>query len=168
MGADRIGHGVQAVLDEPTMQMMKDAGVTVEICGVCNIQSIPINTQGLAIHPIQQFIDRGIKVSLSTDNDALCGSNITKEYNQFLLTGHSNFMNWNTVKQSARDGIDAAFISDADKVSAKNILESRINQIQRMVEDVANEYEQKANRPVRVGVLDVFGAKHKDIASKTN
>ena len=96
--------------------------------------------------------------------DGITIANITKEYNQFLLTGHSNFMNWNTVKQSARDGIDAAFISDADKVSAKNILESRINQIQRMVEDVANEYEQKANRPVRVGVLDVFGAKHKGIA----
>ena len=172
MGADRIGHGVQAVLDEATMQMMKDAGVTVEICGVCNIQSIPINTEGLAIHPIQQFIDRGIKVSLCTDNDAICGSNITKEYNQFLLTGHSNFMNWNNVKQSARDGIEAAFIPESAKIEARTILEYRINQIQNMLNEVTGQYDgitsietKMANgRAVRVGVLDVFGKKHKGIA----
>jgi adenosine deaminase len=144
MGADRIGHGVQAVLDEPTMQMMKDAGVTVEICGVCNIQSIPINTEGLPIHPIQQFIDKGIKVSLCTDNDAICGSNITKEYNQFLLTGHSSFMNWNNVKQSARDGIEAAFIPEAEKVEARQVLESRINQIQKLHDEVLGKAEAQA------------------------
>lgn len=146
MGVDRIGHGVQAVLDEPTMQMMKDADVTVEICGVCNIQSIPINTEGLPIHPIQQFIDRGIKVSLCTDNDAICGSNITKEYNQFLLTGHSNFMNWNNVKQSARDGIEAAFIPEADKAKARTILENRINQIQKLQDEVYG----KAKAQIRI------------------
>lgn len=172
MGADRIGHGVQAVLDDTTMQMMKDADVTVEICGVCNIQSIPINTEGLAIHPIQQFIDRGIKVSLCTDNDAICGSNITKEYNQFLLTGHSNFMNWNNVKQSARDGIEAAFIPESAKVEARNMLEDRINQIQNMLNEVAGQYDgitsietkMADGRAVRVGVLDVFGEKHRGIA----
>ena len=136
MGVDRVGHGVQAVLNPETMQKMKDSGITVEICGVCNVQSIPINTRGLAMHPIQEFIDKGIHLSLCTDNDAICGSNVSKEYMQFLMTGHSNFMDWNNVKQSARDGIRSAFISEADKVTATQTLETRINQIQGLLTEV--------------------------------
>lgn len=136
MGVDRVGHGVQAVLNPETMQKMKDSGITVEICGVCNVQSIPINTKGLAMHPIQEFIDKGIHLSLCTDNDAICGSNVSKEYMQFLMTGHSNFMDWNNVKQSARDGIRSAFISEADKVAATQTLETRINQIQGLLTEV--------------------------------
>lgn len=135
MGVNRIGHGIQAVLSPATMQKVADAGVTVEICGVCNVSSIPINTQGLAKHPIQEFIDKGIPVTISTDNDAICGTNVSKEYMQFLLTGHDSFMNWNNVKQTVRQGIKSSFISNADKIDANKILEERINKIQKLVED---------------------------------
>ncbi|MEI8390842.1 MAG: hypothetical protein WCG23_13270, partial [bacterium] len=52
MGADRIGHGVQAIKDPVTMEFLKKSGATVEICGVCNVSSIPVNTKGLQLHPI--------------------------------------------------------------------------------------------------------------------
>ena len=135
MGVDRIGHWVQAITNPETMQKLRDSGITVEICGVCNIQSIPINTEWLLQHPIDKFIDNQIPVTICTDNDAICGTNVSKEYLQFLLTGHSNFMDWNNVKQSARDGIQSAFISKSDKINTTQILEDRINQIQKLVDD---------------------------------
>ena len=135
MWVDRIGHWVQAITNPETLQKLKDSGVTVEICGVCNIQSIPVNTQWLQQHPLNSFVDYGIPITLCTDNDAICGTNISKEYLQFLLTWHNNFMDWNAVKQSARDGIQSAFISETDKIDAFRILEDRINQIQKLVDE---------------------------------
>ncbi len=136
LGADRIGHGVQAVLSEDTMDKLKKSGATVEICGVCNIQSIPINAQGHEKHPIEHFIRNEIPVTICTDNDAICGTNITKEYLQFLLTGHSGMMNWNNIKQTARQGLESAFLSKSDKKEAFKIMEERINKIQKLYEEI--------------------------------
>ena len=141
MGVDRIGHGVQAVTNPKTMQKLKESGVTVEICGVCNIESVPANTEGLDLHPIDKFIEYGIPVTICTDNNAICSTDVSKEYLQFLLTGHGNFMDWNAVKQSARDGINSAFIPEAEKQEAITIMEEKINQIQNLVNSVANQYK---------------------------
>lgn len=133
MGADRIGHGVQAVSDLETLDRLEKSGATVEICGVCNISSIPLNTRGMAIHPVQEFINRDIPITICTDNDAICGTNITKEYAQFLLTGHNELMNWNNVKEAARNGVKSSFISDRDKKEALDVFDKRIRIIERLV-----------------------------------
>lgn len=148
-GADRVGHGVQSVLNATTLNTLKQSGATVEICGVCNITSIPINTRGMAIHPIQEFISRGIPVTICTDNDAICGTSITKEYAQFLFTGHSEMMNWKTVKQVAKQGIESSFISEKDKTRALDLLAARI----RVIERIAQEAMEKMDSKRGAGVL---------------
>ncbi len=133
MGANRIGHGVQAVSNLETLDHLKKSGATVEICGVCNISSIPLNTEGMAIHPVQELVNQEIPITICTDNDAICGTNITKEYAQFLLTGHSELMNWNNVKEVAKNGIKSSFISERDKEQALKIFNERIRIIERLV-----------------------------------
>lgn len=152
MGAVRIGHGIQLAKYLKEMErtnlkefnrvlnLVKEKGITVEICGVCNIQSIPINSEGMEQHAIQTFLDYGIPVTICTDNDAICGTNISKEYTQFLLTGHSNFMDWNAIKQSVRDGVDAAFITDAQKTKVKTELETRLAKVQKLYDEKTNLY----------------------------
>lgn len=135
MGVDRIGHGVQAVTDLETLDRLEKSGTTVEICGVCNISSIPLNTKGMAIHPVQEFISRDIPVTICTDNDAICGTNITKEYAQFLLTGHNQLMNWNNIKEVARNGIKSSFITDKDRSDALKVFDERIRIIERLVSE---------------------------------
>lgn len=144
MWATRIGHGIQLAkyLQETeknnseefsrVLNMIKEKWITIEICGVCNIQSIPVNSEGMEQHAIQIFLDYWIPVSICTDNDAICGTNISKEYTQFLLTGHSNFMDWNAVKQSVRNSIDSAFIPESDKIDVRFELENRIAKIQKL------------------------------------
>jgi adenosine deaminase len=141
MGANRIGHGVQAVTDPKTLELLKSSGATVEICGVCNISSIPLNTEGMAIHPVQEFIRQDIPITICTDNDAICGTNITKEYAQFQLTGHSELMNWNAVKEVARNGIESSFISDKDKAECLKIFSERIRIIERLYTEEKDQVE---------------------------
>jgi adenosine deaminase len=141
MGANRIGHGVQAVTNLDTLERLKKSGATVEICGVCNISSIPLNTKGMAIHPVQEFISKDIPITICTDNDAICGTNITKEYAEFLLTGHNGLMNWNNVKDVARNGIESSFISDKDKKEALKTFDERIRIIERLVNDTKDSLE---------------------------
>ena len=182
VGAVRIGHGIQLAkyLKEiettnpeefnRILNMVKEKGITIEICGVCNIQSIPINSAGMEQHAIQTFLDYEIPVSICTDNDAICGTNISKEYTQFLLTGHSNFMDWNAIKHSVRDGIEAAFIPEADKVEVRQELESRIAKVQKLYDEKTEGIvlDQTSSsvpltplqpKPVRIGVIDLFGKK---------
>lgn len=141
MGADRIGHGVQAVSNIETLERLKKSGATVEICGVCNISSIPLNTKGMAIHPVQEFLNREIPITICTDNDAICGTNITKEYAQFLFTGHSELMNWNAVKEVAKNGVNSSFISDKDKVEALKMFNDRVRIIERLVVEERTKVE---------------------------
>lgn len=146
MGADRIGHGVQAISNLETLDRLEKSGATVEICGVCNISSIPLNTKGMAIHPVQEFISRDIPITICTDNDAICGTNITKEYAQFLLTGHSKLMNWNNIKEVAKNGIKSSFISDKDKEQALRIFNERIRIIERIITEERDNVEIEKTR----------------------
>lgn len=135
LGADRIGHGVQAITNPEAMVVLEKSGATVEICGVCNVLSIPINTRGLAVHPVQELVARGIPVTICTDNDSICGTKIIDEYAQFLFTGHGELMNWNTVKEIARNGIKSAFISEKEKKAALEVFEFRIRKIERTLSE---------------------------------
>lgn len=139
MGVMRIGHGVQAIHDRETMDLLKKHDITVEICGCCNVNTIPVNTEGLAIHPLQEFLRRGIKVTICTDNDTICNTGITGEYGLFLLSGHGQFMNWNTIKQVAVDGIQSSFITDSEKARAMAQYAYRLREIERLYRELNNE-----------------------------
>ena len=124
--SDRIGHAVRAVDDLETLNMLKADGATVEICGVCNVLSIPVNTQHKAIHPVDELQERDIPITICTDNDAICGTNIINEYMLFLLTGHDELASWDTVVEIARHGVECSFISDADKSDALKLFDTRL------------------------------------------
>lgn len=136
MGVMRIGHGVQAVSDPETLDLLKKHDITVEICGCCNVNTIPINTEGMAIHPLQEFLRRGIKVTICTDNDTICNTGITGEYGLFLLSGHGEFMNWNTIKKVVVDGIQSSFITEDEKRRALDVYAYRIREIERLYREL--------------------------------
>lgn len=138
MGVNRIGHGVQAVHDPEVLKKLKEHDVCVEICGVCNVLSIPINTEGMAIHPIEKFIEEGIPVTICTDNDSICGTNINEEYMQFLFTGHGGLMNWTTLKEVARTGVERSFIGAAARDRALNEFSGRVRKIEKLLQEFSD------------------------------
>lgn len=138
MGADRIGHGVQAVHDPEVLQKLKEHNVCVEICGVCNVLSIPINTEGMTIHPVEKFIEEGIPVTICTDNDSICGTNITEEYMQLLFTGHGGLMNWTTLKEVARAGVERSFVGSTARIRALDEFNGRVRKIEKLLQEFSD------------------------------
>lgn len=76
-GARRIGHGVAAAKDDYTMSLMKERGVTAELCYTSNLQT---GAWKEGEYPLRKFLRYGIKATLNSDNTAVSGTNLKREY----------------------------------------------------------------------------------------
>ena len=91
--ANRIGHGTFLFSEEAIkLKTIKDRTryvqllseyianqrITIEVCPTSNLQTIP-ELNSLADHPIQQMVDNGLSVSVSTDNRLVSHTSVTRE-----------------------------------------------------------------------------------------
>jgi adenosine deaminase len=98
--ANRIGHGTFLFSQEAIkLKSIKDRKryiellsgyiahqrITIEVCPTSNLQTIP-ELDTLKNHPIQQMIDHGLSVSVSTDNRLVSHTSVTNEL--LLCTKH--------------------------------------------------------------------------------
>jgi aminodeoxyfutalosine deaminase len=78
LGAERIGHGLTAVQDKALVRFLADQSIPVEVCLTSNVCTGGIKK--LAEHPLRTYFDAGIPVSLHTDDPALFGTTLLREY----------------------------------------------------------------------------------------
>ena len=78
LGADRIRHGITAVRDPELMETLAARGIVLDVCPVSNVctRAVP----SLAEHPLPQLVDAGVACSISTDDPAMFGTDLTREY----------------------------------------------------------------------------------------
>jgi len=77
-GSRRIGHGHRVFDDKDLCEIVRDLGVTFEICLTSNVQCD--SQPSYALHPAKKMLDFGIKVTLCTDNPVIAGVTIDSEY----------------------------------------------------------------------------------------
>ena len=77
LGAERIGHGVFIKDCLDAYNVVKDKGITLEMCPTSNIQTKAIDV--FKNHPIYDFYKDGINVTVNTDNRTVSDTNMTKE-----------------------------------------------------------------------------------------
>ncbi len=75
----RIGHGISAIQDERLMDFLKEKRIPLEICPTSNLFTGRYVTQ-LAHHPIRAFFDKGLKVTVNTDDPSIFGVELVDEY----------------------------------------------------------------------------------------
>ena len=75
---ERIGHGVRAIEDPDLVDELAEAGVVLEVCPGSNV-TLGLYP-GLAAHPIAQLRERGVKVTVSTDDPPFFHTTMSKEY----------------------------------------------------------------------------------------
>ena len=75
---DRIGHGVQAIDDPALCDLIAERGIVLEVCPGSNV-FLGVYPR-LAAHPIQALRDRGVKVTVSTDDPPFFHTTMTREY----------------------------------------------------------------------------------------
>lgn len=76
--AERIGHGVAARGRPEVLALLRDRAVTIDACPTSNIFTAAL-TKGEA-HPLREFLDAGVAVTLSSDDPAFFQTSVNAEY----------------------------------------------------------------------------------------
>ena len=95
-GARRIGHGCAARCSEDCMRLLEKEQTILEMCPTSNVQTKAVPT--LSEHPIRMFFDRGIAVTVNTDNMTVSNTTLDKEY--ALLKKQFHFTDQELAKMS--------------------------------------------------------------------
>ena len=85
--SQRIQHGNGAIQDESTFRRLLDEEVVLDMCPVSNVKLKSV--LDVTKHPIREFFDAGVKVTVSTDDPTVFGNDLVHEYD--LLMTHLDF-----------------------------------------------------------------------------
>ena len=77
-GANRIGHGTRLIEDPDLTQYVNDRRIALEVCLTSNVQTKVADSY--ETHPFREYFDRGLNVTLNTDNRLMSGTTLTDEY----------------------------------------------------------------------------------------
>lgn len=119
-GARRIGHGV-AIMHEPEphalLRQMAARGILVEINLTSN--DIILGVRG-PDHPLRWYLEAGVPVALSTDDEGVARSEMTMEY---LKAVQEQGLDYATLKRMARHSLEFAFVEGASLWSGARTFE---------------------------------------------
>jgi adenosine deaminase len=129
-GARRIGHATHLIDDKALVEEVQRDDIALEICLTSNVQTRA--TPSYAAHPLREYYDRGMKVSLSTDNRLMSGVNLTDEY--MHAANHLGFT-FKELSDIAMNGITSAFVDTLTRarlsVQAVQVLTELANEVAR-------------------------------------
>lgn len=117
LGAKRIGHGVRAIEDKALLMLIKEKNIVLEVCPTSNVQTKAVSSW--ESHPVKDFIDQNVKITINTDNTAISATDITTEYENMITKYGLTMLQ---LKKLVINAIEAAFIDDEEMNRIKNII----------------------------------------------
>ena len=113
-GAVRIGHGVRVTEDSSLVDYLAEKQIPLEMCPTSNRCTKAIDD--MSLFPLRQLMEKGVKVTINTDDPAICRTNLKGEFdfvtNKYGITSSEK-------KQLLLNAVDAAFCSDEYKNELK-------------------------------------------------
>ena len=107
----RIGHGVTAIQDEKLMEELVKTQLPVEICITSNTFTKKIVKEAKD-HPIRQFFDKGMLVTVNTDDPVFFKTTLLDE----LWICHKNLkFTMEEIKKLIENSFEASFLSAEEK-----------------------------------------------------
>jgi adenosine deaminase len=120
-GARRIGHGTRLAEDADLFAYVNDFRIPIEICLTSNVQTRV--SESFSTHPLRQFFDAGLVVSLNTDNRLMSGTTMTDEF----MHAHEHLgFTWPELCTVARMGFESAFLHSAERTALVAAIEQEI------------------------------------------
>jgi adenosine deaminase len=120
----RIGHGISAIQDEELMDYLAEKQIPLEICPTSNLFTRKYVTR-LTSHPIRAFYDRGIKVTVNTDDPSVFDVDLLDEY--LNLTG-GGFFKIEEIMGLIRNGLFSTFLPAREKAAHWNAVSKIITE----------------------------------------
>lgn len=78
----RIEHGTRAIEDAKLMQYLVDEQITLDMCPTSNFKLNVV--ESVAVHPIRRMLQRGVRVTVNTDDPTYFGCTLTEELEQLV------------------------------------------------------------------------------------
>jgi adenosine deaminase len=75
---DRIGHGTRAGEDQALLDYLVEKQIPIEMCPISNLRTGVVAS--IAQHPIREFFERGLLVTVNTDDPKMFGNTLAEEY----------------------------------------------------------------------------------------
>jgi len=116
--AERIGHGLTASQDADLVQELSERQVPVEICVTSNLRTGVCSE--IAQHPVRNYFDQGLMITVNTDDPALFRTTLAREYQ--LLQEHFAFTE-EQLREVARNSFEASFLPAEKKLEFLNLLD---------------------------------------------
>src|SRR5471030_1496104 len=110
LGAERIGHGVNAIEDERLLDFLAEHRIGIESCLTSNVQTSTVHS--LAKHPLKRFLDHGILATINSDDPAVQGIDIDYEYR---VAAPQAGLSADDIYTAQRNGLTVAFLSAEEK-----------------------------------------------------
>ena len=107
--AVRIGHGIHSAEDENVLQELKDKNIYLEVCPKSNLDTKTISKYEDL--PLKAFINKGIKVSINTDDMTVSNTTLKQEYETLSKMG----FNEKELQEFAKNSIEASFTDQKTK-----------------------------------------------------
>jgi adenosine deaminase len=106
----RIGHGIRAAQDEGVMDLLRERGVTLEICPTSNLATRAVSGLPELRDVLQRFWHRGVRFTLNTDGPYLLDTSMSREVD---LVRRHGVLSEEQIAQTFRWAREASFIDGA-------------------------------------------------------
>ncbi len=117
--AERIGHGVTAAQDPDLIEELAYRQIPVELCLTSNLRTGVC--KAIAEHPAKSYFDQGIMITLNTDDPAMFGTTLSREYqlaqDTFAFTDEH-------LRELARNSFEASFLPAEKKLEFLNLFDA--------------------------------------------
>jgi adenosine deaminase len=104
-GANRLGHATRLIEDPELTQYVNDRRIGLEICLTSNVQTHA--AKSYETHPLRQYFDHGMNLTLNTDNRLMSGTTLTDEY---VYAAKRLDFNFDELCTMALNGFESAFL----------------------------------------------------------
>jgi aminodeoxyfutalosine deaminase len=118
IGAERIGHGLSAIHDRELMGVLAERQIPIEINITSNLKTGCCKS--LADHPVRQYFDAGLMITLNSDDPAMFLSDLENEYR--IAQSEFGFCDEH-LRELAANSIEASFLPPDQKLAALHRIE---------------------------------------------
>jgi aminodeoxyfutalosine deaminase len=114
LGAVRIRHGIRAIEDPALVADLAERGIVLDVCPVSNLRTGAVAS--LAEHPLPALVAAGVACSVSTDDPAMFGTDLSIDYQVARQLGV-------TARDCFLAGVQGALCDDGTRDTLRKISE---------------------------------------------
>ncbi len=110
--AERIGHGTSSAQDPKLLAHLAEHRIPLEVCPTSNIATRAVRT--LDEHPMKQFMEAGVVVTVNSDDPPMFGTDLNNEY---AVAARLLDLDERGLAALAKNAVDASFLDAPGKAA---------------------------------------------------